>query len=339
MAAVDRTSGATPIGNSPSERSPEMAYGEVLAYLGRQFRDLKELLWETGRIRRMEEDLVQLREGLETIVEMMGITRYEGGGDLAMEVYRLLVKNGVSKLRAARIITDIKKDPRWATLKTMEEALSMVEAAIGKSLPTQSIGAGFRRVKAFVGPTGVGKSTTVAKLAARYHLDEHLKTGLITTDTYRIGAVEQLRTYAKILGIPLQVARNREEFQRSVTQMSDRDVILVDTPGKPPHDGEHRRQLKEFFSPLPSVTVHLLLNPSVGGENLLETAELYRELDFDEYLFTKVDECRRFGALCDVLARTGRPVGFITNGQNVPEDIVAVSPAQMAKLIVRNSIH
>lgn len=339
VAAVDRPSDPAAPSVVTSAWRPADDYGEMLAHMNRQLVEMKQLLWKNSRFCRMEEELAQIREGLENLVEMVGMERHDKSENLSLGVYRLLVKNGVSRLQAARLLTGLKKDPRWVKLKTIEEALNVVEEHIVSSLPTRSRPGDGRRVKALVGPTGVGKTTTVAKLAARYHIDEKLKTGLITTDTYRIGAIDQLRTYAKILGIPLHVAGDREAFRRSLTQLADRDVIIVDTPGRSPKDGHHLRQLKDIFAPLPSLAVHLLLHPATDGEGLIETAELYRAIGFDEIVFTKLDECRHYGAVCDVMVRTGRPVSFVTIGQNVPEDIAAVSEADLARLIVRNSIH
>lgn len=339
VAAVDRMGPVSPERNRDSNFSNSAQYQEFLADMGKQIHEVKQLLIEAHRLRSVEEELARLREGLETVIELVGMVNTDTSKDLTVKAYRILIRNGVSKFMAAHLISRVRRDPRSARAKHVEDILTLVEEHLCTVLPSRKRDSDFPRVTIAVGPTGVGKTTTVAKLAARYHIFKKKKTGLITADTYRIGAVDQLNAYAKILGIPLIVARNSDEFHRALQRLSDREVILVDTQGKSPRDSKYIRHLKEFFAPVPSAHIHLLINPGIGVENLIETAELYRELDFNEILFTKIDECQRFGGVCDVLARTGRPVSFITNGQAVPEDIREVSTADMASLIVRSSLH
>ena len=194
-----------------------------------------------------------------------------------------------------------------------------------------------QRIKAFIGPTGVGKTTTLAKLAAHYSLEKKMKVGMITTDTYRIAAVEQLKVYAEIMGLPIQVAPGKESFLRSLESFAEKDMILVDTPGRNHNDN---RGLNELKAILPSdVETVLLLNPAASREHLLEAADRFSIFDYDRLILTKVDECNHFGAMYEVLDEIGKPVSHVTTGQNVPRDIEKASPERLARLILQNRLN
>jgi flagellar biosynthesis protein FlhF len=204
-----------------------------------------------------------------------------------------------------------------------------------KPLPGEVKG---KRTLAFVGPTGVGKTTTIAKLAARYALAEKRSVGLITTDTYRIAAVEQLKVYGKIMGLPVEVAGDGVAFRDALKKFSDRETILIDTPGRSRKDGNHLLKLKGIIRDAP-VEMHLLLSPTASREHMLDAAERFGIMDYGSIIFTKIDECTRFGPIYDVVDQVGKPVSYLTNGQNVPQDIEVAEPGKIAKLIVRNRLN
>ncbi len=194
-----------------------------------------------------------------------------------------------------------------------------------------------RRIKAFVGPTGVGKTTTLAKLAAHYCLEKRMKVGLITTDTYRIAAPEQLKVYAKIMGLPLDIVSDKDQFTRSLTNFADKDLILVDTPGRSRQDDRCLTTLKSILSG--DVETYLLLSPTAGREHLIEAADRFRILQYDRIILTKIDDCTIFGPIVDVLDMIGNPVSYLTTGQNVPKDIEKANPERLAQLTLQNRLH
>jgi flagellar biosynthesis protein FlhF len=197
-----------------------------------------------------------------------------------------------------------------------------------------------KRVKAFIGPTGVGKTTTLAKLAAHYAIDRKLSVGLVTTDTFRIAAAEQLKVYAKILNIPLEVAPDRETFQRTLSLFSSKDIVLVDTPGRNHNDRESMDRLNQIINTGMPVEFNLLLSLTSSGENLMDAVETYQNVfDYDHLIFTKIDECNRFGLIFNVVEQSGKPVLYITNGQNVPQDIQKITPGKLAEMLVKNILH
>ena len=343
IAAADREEGwKRPEKTSVSGRYPEPLREETMdrwADFDRQMREIKEMLAVLNQNRRLYEELAELKEGMNNLFHVLGLGGKNRENDLVSKLYRHMLCNGLAKTKAAKIIGMVQRDPRFFKVRNYEDLVMVAEQCLADSLTRPRPERGGKRLKVLIGPTGVGKTTTLAKLAARYKIDEKKKTGLITTDTYRIAAVEQLKIYAKILGVPLYVAGDNESFRKSLRALADHDVVLVDTPGKSPGDKEYLQRLQEMFSPQESLDIHLLLSSTASRDSLLAAAEHYRVLKYDRIALTKLDECRSFGSLYDVLDQAGTPVSYVTNGQNVPQDIEDVSTREMARLIISNTLH
>lgn len=191
------------------------------------------------------------------------------------------------------------------------------------------------RTVVLVGPTGVGKTTTLAKLAARLTLVDRASVGLITADTYRIAAVQQLRTYAEILGVPLVVASTPEELRRARKELVGRDVILVDTAGRSPRHALHMSELRGHIAALEPDEVHLVLSLTTRGPDMAQAAEAFAQARFDRYLFTKLDEASSPVAALAALLKVPRPVSYVTTGQRVPEDLEVAHPGRLAEEVLR----
>lgn len=183
------------------------------------------------------------------------------------------------------------------------------------------IATGERKVVAFVGPTGVGKTTTIAKLAAHFSLVERKKVSLLTIDTYRIAAVDQLKTYAEIIGIPVEVVFTPNEFSVSLSKNQDKDLIFIDTAGGNPFDSVRMGELKKFLDQEPHIETHLLISLTTKAKELIEIFNCYNVMHIDRVIFTKLDECKTFGNILNVAAKVGQPISYVTTGQNVPDDI------------------
>jgi flagellar biosynthesis protein FlhF len=193
---------------------------------------------------------------------------------------------------------------------------------------------GVRRLVALVGPTGVGKTTTIAKLAANYRLREKHRVGLITVDTYRIAAVEQLRTYADIIDLPMKVVSTPREMREAMLSLSDLDLILLDTAGRSPKDEVKIQELKAFITEAQAEEVHLVLSSVAGASALERTAERFAAVGTTHLLLTKLDEATGLGNLLPLLRSSGLPLSYLTNGQNVPDDIEAADAARLAAMIL-----
>jgi flagellar biosynthesis protein FlhF len=190
------------------------------------------------------------------------------------------------------------------------------------------------RVVALVGPTGVGKTTTIAKLAANYRLREKRRVGLITVDTYRVAAVEQLRTYADIIDLPMEVVATPREMREAVARMSHLDLVLMDTAGRSPRDEVKIQELKSMLSEAEPDEVHLVLSSTAGAKSLISTAEKFVDVGTTALLLTKLDEAHSLGHLVSLVRECPLPVSYLTDGQNVPDDIQVAERAAMAEMLL-----
>jgi flagellar biosynthesis protein FlhF len=191
------------------------------------------------------------------------------------------------------------------------------------------------RVIAVVGPTGVGKTTTIAKLAALYALERGVKVALVTTDNFRVGAVEQLATYAKIMDLPLEVVANAQELSAALAKHGDKDLVLIDTAGRSPKDAERLDELKGFLESHPGIETHLCVCATTRARELDDTVASFAKLPLAKLLFTKLDESESFGSIVEVHLKHRLPVSYLTTGQKVPEDIEVATGKKLASLVVR----
>ncbi len=191
------------------------------------------------------------------------------------------------------------------------------------------------RIIALVGPTGVGKTTTTAKLAAHYAMHKGASVALVTIDNFRVGAVEQLKTYSRIMDIPIDVANTPDELKGCVETHRDKDLILIDTAGRSPKDQEKLEELRSFLNSAQGVEIHLCLSATTKDKELDDIVSRFSGLAVTRVLFTKLDESETLGCIVNTHVRHKLPLSYFTNGQMVPEDIVVASPRRLANLILR----
>ncbi len=189
---------------------------------------------------------------------------------------------------------------------------------------------------AFVGPTGVGKTTSIAKLAAALRLRHRLNVGLITADTYRIAAVDQLRTYADIIGVPLRVAMDARAMRQATLELADRDVILIDTAGRSQRDERRIDELRDMVEAADPHEVHLVLSAIAGARALRREAAAFSAVGTRKLVLTKLDEAVSFGMLIEAVAGIGLPLSFLTTGQEVPDDLERATAARLADLALED---
>ena len=186
----------------------------------------------------------------------------------------------------------------------------------------------------FIGPTGVGKTTTIAKIASRFCLDEKRKIAMLTCDTYRIAAAEQLRTYANILEIPFKIIYTPEEMKEAAVQFKEYDYIFVDTAGHSFQNEEQKEAVKNFVHSVDEVAetdTYLVVSATTKYRDLERIADSYRSVAEYKLIFTKLDETTTLGSLFNLHLHTGAPLSYVTCGQNVPDDIEKFNPQKTVK--------
>ena len=302
--------------------------------------ELRLLLRELKKRETLFDEFGEVKDRLNVLFDLLGLKNSREKTHLT-RVYSRLVRQGVSRKGACVLLESLNLGAAQGRVDIdgPEEGLMRVEELIRGRFRRERPAPGGRRIQVFVGPSGVGKTTTIAKLAARYALGGKHRVGLATTDTYRIAAPEQLRTYAGIMDIPMQVAADEKGLRKAIEGHADRDIILVDTPGTGLGDVSHLERMKGLFHDREGMEMNLLLCAASSRENRFDTLSCYEPLRVDQVILTKVDECRRFGFLFDVLDKAQKPVPYVTTGQNVPGDIQAVNAGDLARLIVNGTLH
>lgn len=246
------------------------------------------------------------------------------------ELREHLVERGVEEALADEVVRQALAEAAGDSSGALMNALRTVLSQ--KLLPARAPWfPGKRRVLALVGPTGVGKTTTMAKIAARALLESRMKVALITLDTYRIGASEQVTRYGEIMRVPAFVAKDRAQLAKGLERSQDADLILIDTAGR--SLSEAVAQQAELLRSVPGVQLHLVLSAATGAKQLAATAERYRILAPERLVFTKLDEAAGPGSILSASARLGSPVCAVADGQRVPEDLHAVSGARLFELV------
>lgn len=253
-------------------------------------------------------------------------------------IYNTLLENEVDEKYANQISADIEKTIKKDT--GVDQALSNVYQRLvlklsqPKCIEWKDKG---QQIIFFIGPTGVGKTTTIAKIASKLCLVEKAKVALLTADTYRIAATEQLRTYANILSTPFQVVYGPEDLQEAVTNLSDYDVILVDTSGHSSKNEEQMAATKKLVESIENkdrVCCYLVLSATTKYRDLLSIVDAYEEMKGYRLIFTKVDETTCLGNILNVKLYTGADLSYITDGQNVPDDIEKLNPQRVVKQLL-----
>ncbi len=267
-----------------------------------------------------------------------------GSGEMPRSLFRVytdLVEADVQEDVAREMIAQVRKsatlgeleNPEQLSLRMREHITSLIRA----SGPIR-ISPNQRNVVALVGPTGVGKTTTIAKLAANFRLRDQRRVGLITVDTYRIAAIEQLRTYADIIDLPMEVVATPREMREAIARLADVDLVLLDTAGRSPRDEVRLQELKMMLQESNPSEVHLVLSATSSPQSLLRTITQFQGVGTTALLLTKLDESTGLGNLLPVMQQCHLPWSYLTNGQNVPDDILTAQPQKLADWILGGSV-
>jgi len=237
-------------------------------------------------------------------------------------------------VRAAAARADGRPSPPMARRLVRQELATRVRTTFG--FPDED--GAKRTIALLVGPTGVGKTTTLAKIAADAALVRGQRVGRITLATYRLSAVDQLETYATLLDLPCMACETPEQFAAALGVLDDCDLVLVDTAGRHPFARGELEKLQPFLAVAPGAQVHLTLAAPTRTEDMLQVVDRHAAVRPSHLVFTKLDESRAFGGLIDVQRHAGVPVSFLATGQRVPEDLEAARPDRLAAAAIEPSV-
>jgi len=284
----------------------------------------------------------EVKSELMNIKQMICLLNHSGGAlekwitnPAILHLYAKLIKNGVKDhyarffIERAGAFNGQIDSANTIKKKALNEILNII-----KTKKLFEVNGKKQTIAAFVGTTGVGKTTTIAKLAARLMLKSQKKVGLISIDTYRIGAMEQLKTYANILGVPCFQAFKEKDLIFALRKMEARDVVLIDTAGQSQYDRARIAELKRMMPDNFAIDTHLLLSVATTESEMNKTAVNFSPLNYQSYIFTKIDEAENFGAALNQIMNLNVPVSYITTGQNVPEDIERADKGRILNLLL-----
>lgn len=311
----------------------------------RKLEDLSEML--KSRIQENEEEKPSEKPADGNVVEKQEDPRQTAMNNNIKTlrlVYNKLIDNEVDEKYANGIVNEIerslKKESNIDSILTgvyQKIVLKLGEADVIKLGDK-------RKVVFFVGPTGVGKTTTIAKIASKYKLNEHKKVAFITSDTFRIAAVEQLNTYANILDVPVRVVYTEEDLKNTLDELKDYDLILVDTAGRSHKNKEQRDAVINLYNSVKKdeenldTEVYLVLSVTTKYKDLISIARAHEKLGDFKLLFTKLDETGALGNILNIKLLTGAPLSYTTAGQKVPDDIETINVQRLAKQLLGGNI-
>jgi flagellar biosynthesis protein FlhF len=296
------------------------------------------------RIDFLQDKLSTTEDLLQKVLMQLSIAKLSDGerkyaNNMLQIFYRALTEQGVAPHIAEAVLEDVARieDTEKIDINLIVKIVyNKIISILGDPQvihPHRSEGES--QIVVFIGPTGVGKTTTIAKLSSEFILDSRLRVGLVTADTYRIAAVEQLKTYADILGITVAVAYERDDMTPCIESLrKTSDIILIDTAGRSHKNMENVTELSELLAALPDSERFLVLSLTTKYDDLVGIIQTYEAITDFRLIFTKLDETNCLGTILNICYTTGKRISYITNGQNVPEDIEIMNPALIARALL-----
>lgn len=253
-------------------------------------------------------------------------------------LYNTMIENEVNEKYANQIIDDLDKNakPNLPIDTLLSSVYQKMILKFGEPSGIEPAKKG-AKVVFFIGPTGVGKTTTIAKLASKFSVEQQKKIALLTADTYRIAAAEQLRTYANILNVPFRIVYQEEELVSAIDEFENYDFIFVDTAGHSHYNDEQKEKMNGFIHTIDAKAekeVYLVVSATTKYSDLLSIANAYSTMTDFKIIFTKLDETTTLGNLLNLKLHTGAELAYVTCGQNVPDDIEDFNPQRTVKLLL-----
>lgn len=288
---------------------------------------------QQGKIERLEDELAKMKTMLVQVMNQEHVPEETVSLQEAMklqEVDEAVRRDMILRMPAEAVIADKNSEEAQKALKSY--IFQNMHIADGLELKADSRRA---KVAALIGATGVGKTTTLAKIAARLVLEQGISAALITADTYRISAVEQLKTYSDIIGLPLEIVYSPEELKKAIRKYRDKQLILIDTAGRSQHNERQMQELKDFLAVDESIEKYLVMSATTKSRDAKEILEKFSVCNPDKIVFTKTDETSSLGIILNLLYQQKIAAAYLTNGQSVPDDIVSAKADKIAELLLR----
>jgi flagellar biosynthesis protein FlhF len=294
---------------------------------------------EEGSVASIRAEMAEMRQMLHMLSAQSAGLRDANFPENLVVLYQQLLFNGMEDKFARRLIEECSRTvpPKdledFAYVKIFLARMLMKIVRVTGGIQTDP---GRQKVVALVGPTGVGKTTTVAKLASEQLLKHHRQVALITVDTFRIAAVEQLKVYAKIMGVPISVVNDKTELQQAIQSYSSKDIVFVDTGGRSQRDEMQMSELYSLFGngSDAGMDVCLTIAATTKDADLTEISRKFGEVPLKSVLFTKLDETTQYGSIFNHSIRFKLPVAYLTTGQKVPEDLEMATKERMVDLLL-----
>lgn len=289
----------------------------------------------------VKKEIAEVKTLLGQMLEELELSTFQGGTypKYFDQAYRVLRSSEVEEKLARKIIheaIELLQPAKWQDRTEIYQTLEdLIVRRLLRPQPILFKKSGGQKRIAVVGPTGVGKTTTIAKLAAIFAILEKRQVALATVDTYRVAAVDQLKTYADIISVPLEVAYTPKELQDALAKHANKDLILIDTAGRSPLNEVQMTELKAFLEPCSDVEIFLVLGATTKQTDLWDAVTRFSQLPIKHLIFTKLDETRSYGVILNVVNRLRKNLAYVTTGQNVPDDIEVPDPVKLAKLILQ----
>ena len=278
-------------------------------------------------------DLAQIRTLLSSLVGS-GALAPDAEGAAAQRLFYFLLGRGIDEPLARSLVQRIVARVDPGALGDLDRLKLNLAAEMRNDLGRAERGSVPSRVQIFVGPTGVGKTTTIAKLAARAARSCTNGVLVITTDVHRVAAVEQMIRFGEMLSVPVEVAISPPDLARAIAQAENRERIFIDTTGRSPRDAGNLRALRGYIEAASEAEVMLVTSATTRAVDSREILEAYGELPYSRLILTKLDETRIYGELYNCMVRSGRPIACITNGQAVPEHLESLDvPGILRKVL------
>lgn len=291
-----------------------------------------------------DDELLSELQNMKGLIEDIKSSMYEleqigGLPEQLQALYEILVNNHVDREIALNIVSNLSSRLSESGLEGYNQARELCLLALQEYFcevqPIEVAPDKKGTLVFMVGPTGVGKTTTIAKLAANMAFTEGKDVALVTLDTYRISAAEQLRTFAEIIGIPISVVFDNTDLGTAIEEYKEKDLIFVDTAGRSPNNQEQIEELRGYIDTAHPDETILVLSVTTESSDLLHIYQQFEKVGIDKVIFTKLDETYHYGTILNTIHEIKKPIAYFTTGQNVPDDIEVPDSNKMARLLLR----